>query len=387
MRWAAMTMLVTAWLLGDGAARGAPLTLVNDPLNGSTTGIQQGGSWAAGGGWQAAAGDVRITYDLGAAYGAGTFEVDVRNYDPCNQPNNEKCHILSMWQNEKRRQDSHDAGEGHWIFRTGTGYNPPLNPSLCSPPPADCCEYKLLTRPTVPATQDGHEARIDTGFIWNLATTYHYTITWEANGRVRLWKDSTLLYDHTHGQPLFVRYLLVGRDEETKPNYGEQPGVIYANVFVEVDDAVSLCEDPCDDGDLCTVNDQCSGTACTGTPVTCDTPPTVCHEALGTCNPSSGSCDYSLLPNGTGCPGGTCQLGTCVPATDAGVGPDGGVATDGGATPDGGSAGGDGGDPGAGPGASGGCQCRAGADFPLSRFVWIALILGFVIYRRIRRTT
>jgi hypothetical protein len=83
---------------------------------------------------------------------------------------------------------------------------------------------------------------------------------------------------------------------------------------------------PCDDGDLCTQADTCQNGACTaGSPVACS-PLDVCHDA-GTCVPQTGVCSSPPKPNGTPCPGGTCQAGTCVAAPDGGSGGAGGAAT------------------------------------------------------------
>jgi MYXO-CTERM domain-containing protein len=227
-RWRIMRLacLVFAGFLAPAFTAGAQEVLVvDDPLNQSTTGVREGGLWDAAGGWQAQAGEVRITWDLGQAYDQGRFEVDVRNWLPCEQPNNEKCHIMSMWQSQNQcRQCSHDAGEAHWIFRTGSNYY--------GPP----CHYKLLTRP-VGVGEIGHEARIDHGVAWDASTTYQYSLSWGPDGRVVLSRDQNVIYDYTHGAPVRLRYLLIGRDRETKSNYGEQPGVIYSNVKVWVEGA------------------------------------------------------------------------------------------------------------------------------------------------------
>lgn len=67
----------------------------------------------------------------------------------------------------------------------------------------------------------------------------------------------------------------------------------------------------CDDGNACTSNDACQNGDCLGaTNVEC--PADACH-AEGTCDPKSGSCSAAVLPDGTVCPGGVCQTGTCVP--------------------------------------------------------------------------
>ncbi|MFH1808819.1 MAG: DNRLRE domain-containing protein [Pseudomonadota bacterium] len=227
MRWRQWILVVVFWLLGS-PMQAAEVLLIDDALNGATLGTQEGGTFT-GGGWQAEAGNVRITYDLGQTYAQGRFEVDLTNFEPCSQPNNEKCHILSMWQSSNQYRDSSAAAdESHWIVRTGTGYFPPASTD---------CHYKLLTRSQGPEDlTSGYEERIDHDFVDASGTTYHYELSWEPTGRVVLKRDGNVLYDHSHGAPVLLRYLLVGRDREPKPNYGEQPGVLYKNVKVTVED-------------------------------------------------------------------------------------------------------------------------------------------------------
>ena len=56
---------------------------------------------------------------------------------------------------------------------------------------------------------------------------------------------------------------------------------------------------PCNDGNLCTTNDVCTGGVCAGTPVVC-TASDQCHVA-GTCDPNSGQCSNPVAPAGTSC--------------------------------------------------------------------------------------
>jgi hypothetical protein len=75
---------------------------------------------------------------------------------------------------------------------------------------------------------------------------------------------------------------------------------------------------PCDDGSVCTSNDQCSGGTCGGTSVVC-TPLDQCHDA-GVCDPMGGGCSNPPKTNGAGCDDGNactqtdaCDgAGTCV---------------------------------------------------------------------------
>ena len=81
----------------------------------------------------------------------------------------------------------------------------------------------------------------------------------------------------------------------------------------------------CEDGDLCTTGDFCSGGACqTGTPVDCSFLDDQC--GVGECNPANGACRTVPVSDGTTCSGtgggecstSTCQAGACMstPAAD-----------------------------------------------------------------------
>ncbi|MCC6748634.1 MAG: hypothetical protein IT371_13315 [Deltaproteobacteria bacterium] len=81
----------------------------------------------------------------------------------------------------------------------------------------------------------------------------------------------------------------------------------------------------CNDGQRCTLNDQCTGGVCGGTPRVC-TPSGECKTA--SCNPSNGNCTEQNKSNGTSCgPGGnwSCQSGVCVPPSTPDLGVDAGA--------------------------------------------------------------
>jgi hypothetical protein len=79
------------------------------------------------------------------------------------------------------------------------------------------------------------------------------------------------------------------------------------------------CQDPCDDGNACTVDDACDGDVCVGTPVDCSGQGDTCNAA--SCDPAGaeGNCDtLTPLKNGTPCDDGdacttsdACLNGTC----------------------------------------------------------------------------
>ena len=69
----------------------------------------------------------------------------------------------------------------------------------------------------------------------------------------------------------------------------------------------------CDDGNKCTINDQCKKGSCQGESRTCDDG-NAC--TLGQCDPETGKCVYSTLPDGTKC--GDCMIcstGKCIQDT------------------------------------------------------------------------
>jgi hypothetical protein len=85
--------------------------------------------------------------------------------------------------------------------------------------------------------------------------------------------------------------------------------------------------DPCNDSLFCTINDQCSGGICGGSPNTCAPPGDIC--LIGTCNEASDSCVAVPGNNGAACndnstctTGETCSNGDCnggAPANQGGA--------------------------------------------------------------------
>ncbi len=109
----------------------------------------------------------------------------------------------------------------------------------------------------------------------------------------------------------------------------------------------------CEDGDPCTETGTCGNGVCqAGDPVQC-TPGDACHVA-GTCDSSTGECSNPAAPDGTPCPGGTCENGVCVL-------PDGGTAGGGGSAGSSGSGGSSGTSGGGGVAGTSGGSGQAGA--------------------------
>ena len=82
-------------------------------------------------------------------------------------------------------------------------------------------------------------------------------------------------------------------------------------------DPISVEGKPCDDGNLCILNETCHSGICQGTSVTC-TAMDQCHE-IGICNPLTGNCSQPNSLDGKTCNDSdlctqtdTCQTGLCV---------------------------------------------------------------------------
>ena len=74
----------------------------------------------------------------------------------------------------------------------------------------------------------------------------------------------------------------------------------------------------CDDGDLCTTQDDCRGGQCVGAPVGCGALDTPCR--VGVCDAATGACRAVSRSDGTPCGGDLCQsAGVCAAGTCSGA--------------------------------------------------------------------
>lgn len=81
----------------------------------------------------------------------------------------------------------------------------------------------------------------------------------------------------------------------------------------------------CDDGNLCTQDETCQSSACTGTALVCPTADE-CNVA-GTCESATGVCSAQIVASdGTACAGGSCLSGVCTPTGEGGAAGEGGSA-------------------------------------------------------------
>jgi hypothetical protein len=191
----------------DAAPLG-PLTVLDDPLDGSSLGALEGGELVAGGGWRAGA---RIVYDLGAPIEHGRFSIRVREFDPGLQSVAQKHHMLSMWEGEDANHHQADAnGDAWWNVRVGLGYG---------------SGFKFLSTPE--GFESRQEKRLIADAVWDPDSVYTLEVVWDAT-TVTFLLDGEVLHTQTHGRPLALRYVWIGADD----TYPIMPGPIYSDLEV-----------------------------------------------------------------------------------------------------------------------------------------------------------
>jgi len=210
------------------ALLGAPTSafgadVLDDPLNGSTTGQQSGGTFVSGGGWQAGQ---QIVWDVGSELTEGGMSVEVTNWNPNSdspQHQFDKQHIINMYQAAHGSPHASDADSPKTAFfnvRTGASYD-----NL----------FKFLSSTSgfdpPPAGRDETRIQKPLGFI-DPTQTYTIRVEWTSTGDVTAFLDSETLVTHSHGTPLRLRYVFVGTDNAPAGTYGPQKDVIYKNLKV-----------------------------------------------------------------------------------------------------------------------------------------------------------
>ncbi len=190
-----------------------------DPLNGSTTGVQNGGAFVSGGGWQAGR---QVKWDLGTALTEGSFTVELLNWNPNSdspQHQFDKQQILAMYEaphGSPHQADADSPKTSSWQVRTGAGYN-------------NC--FKFLSSPA--GFTDRQETRIQRPLGALLPSQPHTVeVRWTRAGAVTVFVDGVEGVTHQHGQTLRLRYVFVGTDDAPGGTYGPQADVIYRNVRV-----------------------------------------------------------------------------------------------------------------------------------------------------------
>jgi hypothetical protein len=197
--------------------------VLDDPLNGSTTGQQTGGTFVSGGGWQAGQ---QIAWDVGSELTEGGMSVEVTNWNPNSdspQHQFDKQHIINMYQAAHGSPHASDADSPKTDFfnvRTGAGYD-----NL----------FKFLSSTSgfdpPPTGRDETRVKKPLGFI-DPAKTYTIRVEWTSTGDITAFLDSETLVTHSHGTPFRLRYVFVGTDNAPPGTYGPQKDVIYKNLKV-----------------------------------------------------------------------------------------------------------------------------------------------------------
>ncbi|GMV42468.1 MAG: hypothetical protein AMXMBFR64_41840 [Myxococcales bacterium] len=193
-------------------------TLLQDPLDGSTSGQQDGGAFVPGG-WQA---PHQVVWDLGATVVAGGMTVTVTNWNPNEdspQHVHDKQHIINLYEapHGSPHKSDDDAPKTSFInVRTGASY--------------DNC-FKILS------STGGFAERIETRVKKPYGTftaegTYTIGLAWTLAGDVTVSIDGVPQETHHHGKPLALRHVFIGTDNAPSGTYGPQNGVIYRDVHV-----------------------------------------------------------------------------------------------------------------------------------------------------------
>ncbi len=185
---------------------GAETVLVNDPLNQSTVGVEDGsGVFHTDGGWYSTGG--KIVIDAGQLITNGYFECQMRGWTAPAQ-GVDKSHPLSGWENKDQYGHYLQTGS-FWNWRIGTGYNP----------------FKVLAAPQSIDTRV--EARVGSNDAVNGADSHTYRVQWN-NGNIKFIFDGNEINQWTFNR-FAERYFCLGRDDQ----YGiSDPAPIISDVII-----------------------------------------------------------------------------------------------------------------------------------------------------------
>jgi hypothetical protein len=219
-RFTALSFFLNGIISITAVAQTEQVVLI-DSLNNGTLGIQTGGEFVAGGGWQSTGADNMIVYDLGEYIENGSVEIDVRNFDPQSQNTKPRHHFLAMFRNPWGTHHPAENLDTVWDLHAGTRYAPGI---------------KVLSW-TYQEDESISELQIP---IWGVEQAFHLKITWQGN-KLHYYRNGELHAEHQHSAPMQLRYLFVGRDLtvsgdlETEYKNNQYPAVIgpiYSNLVV-----------------------------------------------------------------------------------------------------------------------------------------------------------
>ena len=256
-----------------------------DPLDdGTSSGDVIGGTFVDDG-WQVDAFENRILYDLGADVERGALSLYVRGIgmetvDNHTLAGHNKHHIVEFF-------DGTYGGEidyGTNIRLYGSeGENPDTYGKL---------KYQIGSWPAAEIQCPGevYLGSWDTS-TWDSAHWFHWQIEF-GDGVGRCYLDGAEIASITYDDcPVAFRYIFVpimpdGRIDSLW-------GTVYSHV------SFSACDEPCDDEDVCTVDDRCEGNLCVGDPAADGTPCDDENPATFDDGCISGECQGT--PCGSGC--------------------------------------------------------------------------------------
>jgi len=208
--------LATVCLLAAGLQSCSPgadggRVVVEDPLNGSTSGVEDGpGEFVEGGGWRTAGG--RIIYDAGGQVEIGSFEATMRGFEiPASGAN--KSHPLAAWETEEN-YNQHDEPGSLFMWRFGMGE--PLKVLAASD--------SIGTRHEVGLKLDGPAGAINDG------KPHVYRVEW-ASGKVDFFLDGEKVQTLEFPR-MSVRYFTIGYDRSGSSYPSIDPPAIISDVKI-----------------------------------------------------------------------------------------------------------------------------------------------------------
>lgn len=175
-------------------AQAAATVIIDDPLQGRTSGQLDGPGQFVAGGWRSTGGQIR--YETGRLITNGAFEATLSGYTVPTQ-GREKARPLRCWETPGGYTHHSETGS-FWNWRVGSGYE----------------VFKLLASPQGGDPIDGvparKEARVGDAAVVNDGQPHRYRVEWR-HGTVSFFLDDTHL--QTWHFPRFaVSACTIGRD-------------------------------------------------------------------------------------------------------------------------------------------------------------------------------
>jgi len=176
------------------------------------------GAFIPGKGWEATSNSSQLYIKLPENLpDEGTFIIDVTNFDPVHQNQDDKQQIINLYsQNNGSKAIFHTDGSW-WNIRTGYPYSSG----------AGMAGFKFLAAPRGIDTRD-EERCIEYKSDWDVDHTYEFKVVWTIT-TISCYLDGVLLSELPfQGQVQAFQYIFIGTDNV----YTAQPGPIYSNLRI-----------------------------------------------------------------------------------------------------------------------------------------------------------